>query len=186
MSIAEVFMFSMSSMWTEISCLERDQNATRGGWWTGGHNVTVPLPRLNDDDGCVAPRRGADDNNHRRISRRFISHLSLATLQQHRHAAPTEMSANQTVRNALIDMGVEPARAHEAALRYQTVEPAVNWVFGDGETVSGGGKCTRWTFGLVVTHADNTTVETTVARGQRAALLRVGVFVRHRWVPSAE
>jgi hypothetical protein len=49
------------------------------------------------------------------------------------------MSANQTVRSALIDMGVEPARAHEAALRYQSVDAAINWVFGDGETVSRGG-----------------------------------------------
>ncbi|WWD18247.1 hypothetical protein CI109_102697 [Kwoniella shandongensis] len=42
------------------------------------------------------------------------------------------MSVSEATFNALKDMGIEPVLAREAASRYHSVEPAVNWCFGDG------------------------------------------------------
>ncbi|KAK8865579.1 hypothetical protein IAR55_000723 [Kwoniella newhampshirensis] len=42
------------------------------------------------------------------------------------------MSISEVTFNALKDMGIEPVLAREAASRYHSVEPAVNWCFGDG------------------------------------------------------
>ncbi|WVQ96945.1 hypothetical protein IAU59_004054 [Kwoniella sp. CBS 9459] len=42
------------------------------------------------------------------------------------------MSVSESTFTALKDMGIEPRLAREAASRYHTVEPAVNWCFGDG------------------------------------------------------
>lgn len=41
-----------------------------------------------------------------------------------------------SIRNQLIEFGVDPAKAHEASVRFHTVEAAANWAFGDGENVS--------------------------------------------------
>lgn len=45
------------------------------------------------------------------------------------------MAANETVRMALLEMGVDPPKALHAAQRYETAEAAINWVFGEGENV---------------------------------------------------
>lgn len=43
---------------------------------------------------------------------------------------------SETIRNYLIEFGVEPAKAHEASQRYSSIEAATTWVFGEGEDVS--------------------------------------------------
>lgn len=40
------------------------------------------------------------------------------------------------MRETLIEIGVPPAVAHEASMRYSNVESAANWAFGDGANVS--------------------------------------------------
>lgn len=47
------------------------------------------------------------------------------------------MSANEEVRVALLDMGVDAPKSHQAAVRFHTVDAAINWVFGEGESVGG-------------------------------------------------
>jgi hypothetical protein len=46
------------------------------------------------------------------------------------------MSANIDVKEALVGMGVDGLKATAAASRYNSVESALNWVFGEGESVS--------------------------------------------------
>lgn len=46
------------------------------------------------------------------------------------------MASNETVRRALLEMGVDSAKALHASQRYETPEAAINWVFGEGESVS--------------------------------------------------
>lgn len=43
---------------------------------------------------------------------------------------------SESIRNQLMELGVEPAKAHAASLRCSTIESAANWVFTDGENVS--------------------------------------------------
>ncbi|WWC60665.1 uncharacterized protein I303_103240 [Kwoniella dejecticola CBS 10117] len=44
------------------------------------------------------------------------------------------MSVHDATYNALKEMGIDPVIAREAASRYHSVEPAVNWCFSDGAT----------------------------------------------------
>lgn len=46
------------------------------------------------------------------------------------------MSSSDEVREALIDMGVDPAKSHAASTVFGSVDAAINWVFGEGENVS--------------------------------------------------
>lgn len=46
------------------------------------------------------------------------------------------MSSSDEVREALIDMGVDPAKSHAASTMFGSVDAAINWVFGEGENVS--------------------------------------------------
>jgi len=46
------------------------------------------------------------------------------------------MTVDGSTFTALIDMGIEPFLARAAANRFHTVEPAVNWCFGEGMDVS--------------------------------------------------
>lgn len=46
------------------------------------------------------------------------------------------MSANEEIRTSLMEMGVDGVKAREAAIRYNTIDAALNWVFGEGESVS--------------------------------------------------
>jgi len=59
------------------------------------------------------------------------------------------MSANEEIRTQLLDMGIDGDKAREAAVRYNTIEAALNWVFGEGESVSF--SCSLWKLSL--THA---------------------------------
>lgn len=45
------------------------------------------------------------------------------------------MSSSDEVREALIDMGVDPAKSHAASTMFGSVDAAINWVFGEGENV---------------------------------------------------
>ena len=45
------------------------------------------------------------------------------------------MSVHEVTYISLVDMGIEPNLARAAATRFHSVEPAVNWCFGDGMSV---------------------------------------------------
>ena len=45
------------------------------------------------------------------------------------------MSVHEPTFQALKEMGIEAPLAREAATRFHSVEPAVNWCFGDGQSV---------------------------------------------------